>query len=151
MTKIRSIAWVTAALGAAGLAAGVAHAVVVKGRGELLARGNGVAVLQLRGAISANGFGLAVVEADALVETQGEGRVTPLGDGRLLLEGFGGIVVRSPDEPTRLEIAGAGLRLRARGVGIARLRGTGAYSTDDVDGRWGPDHVVELEEGDRLE
>jgi hypothetical protein len=151
MAKIRKIAWGTAALGAVALAAGVAHAVVVKGRGELLARGNGVAVLQLRGAITAHGFGLAVVEEDALVQTKGDGRVTPLGDGRLLLEGFGGIVVRSPDEPTRLEVAGAALRLRARGVGIARLRGSGVYATDDGDGRWGSDRVVELEEGDGLE
>lgn len=148
MTKIRSLAWATAALGTAGLAAGVAHAVVVKGRGELLARGNGVAVLELRGAVSASGFGLAVVDEDALVETTGEGRVTPLGDGRLLLEGFGGLALRSPDEPTRLELGGARLRLRARGVGVARLHGTGVYSTDDGEGRWGPELSVELEEGD---
>jgi hypothetical protein len=151
MTKIRNLAWLTAALGAAGLAAGVAHAVVVKGRGELLARGNGVAVLQLRGVVSANGIGLAVVEEDKLVETTGEGRVTPLGDGRLLLEGFGGLSVRSLDEPTRVELAGAALRLRARGAGIVRLRGSGLYSTEDGDGRWGQERVVELEEGDAAE
>ena len=150
MRKTRGIGWTVAALGAAALAAGVAQAVVVKGRGELLARGNGVAVLDLRGFASAGGIGLAVVEEDALVETTGQGRVTPLGDGRLLLEGFGAIAVRSPDEPTRLEVAGARLHLRARGVGIARLRGTGVYSTDDGDGRWGPDLAVELEEGDGL-
>ena len=147
MTKIRNMAWVAAALGTAALATGVAHAVVVKGRGELLARGNGVAVLELRGAVSASGIGLAVVDEDALVETTGEGRVTPLGDGRLLLEGFGGLVLRSPDEPTRLELAGARLRLRARGVGVARLHGTGSYSTDDSDGRWGAELSIELDPG----
>jgi len=148
MTKIRKLGWLTSALGAAGLAASVAHAVVVKGRGELLARGNGVAVIQLRGAVVANGIGLAVVEEDKLVETSGDGRITPLGGGRLLLEGFGGLVVRSPDEPTRLEVAGAALRLRAHGAGIVRLRGSGIYATEDGDGRWGQDRVVELEEGE---
>jgi len=148
--KIRSITWLVAALGAAGLAAGVADAVVVKGIGELIARGNGVAVLQLRGVVHAGGVGLAVVEEDALVETVGEGRVTPLGDGRLLLEGFGAIEVRSPDEPTRLEVAGARLRVRARGVGIARLHGSGVYSTDDAEGRWAPELSLELEEGAAL-
>ncbi len=146
MTKIRMIGWIAAALGTTALAAGAAHAVLVKAKGELLARGNGAVALELRGAVSANGVGLAIVEEDALVETRGDGRVTPLGQGRLLLEGFGGIVVRSPDGPTRIELAGARLRLRARGVGVAHLRGVGLYSTDDSEGRWSPDVSLELEE-----
>ena len=44
---------------------------------------------------------------------------TPV-DGNFAVEtGFGGLALRSPDEPTRLELAGARLRLRARGVGVA--------------------------------
>jgi hypothetical protein len=148
MVRSRSLGWIAAALGAACLAAGVAHAVVVKGRGELLARGSGVAVLALRGGVVASGIGLAVVEEERIVETSGEGRVTPLGDGRVLLEGFGRIAVRSLEEPTRVELAGARLRIRARGAGVATLRGVGQYTTDDGEGRWAPDLALELEEGE---
>ncbi len=147
MRENRSLGWTGAALVAACLAAGAAHAVLVKGRGELLARGSGFAVLELRGGVAASGIGLAVVEEEKIVETSGEGRLTPLGDGRVLLEGFGQVVVRSPDEPTRLELAGARLRIRARGAGFAYLRGVGQYTTEDGEGRWAPDLAIELEEG----
>jgi hypothetical protein len=148
MAKSGRLGWIAASVGAACLAAGVAHAVVVKGRGELLARGSGFAVLELRGGVAASGIGLAVVEEERIVETSGEGRLTPLGDGRVLLEGFGGFAVRSLEEPTRVEVAGARLRIRARGVGIARLVGAGHYTTDDAEGRWAPDLEVELEAGE---
>ena len=150
MGKKRSLAFAAGALGALGLAAGVAHAVVVKGRGDLLARGHGVAVLELRGVATASGVGLAIVEEDALVEAGGGGKTTPLGDGRLLLEGFGMLELRSLDAPMRVELAGARLRLRARGAGVAVLRGNGFYATDDAEGRWGSDLRVELEEGEAL-
>ena len=140
--------WMAAALGAACLAAGVAHAVVVKGRGELLARGSGIAVLALRGGVTASGIGTAIVEEQRIVEISGEGRVTPLGDGRVLLEGFGRVAVRSLEEPTRVELAGTRLRIRARGAGVAHLRGVGQYTTDDAEGRWAPDLVLEVEESD---
>ena len=143
--KSRGFGWIGAALAAAGLAAGVAHAVVVKGRGELQARGSGFAVLALRGGVVASGIGLAVVEEDKIAETSGQGRITPLGDGRVLLEGFGSVAVRSPDEPTRVELSGARLRIRARGAGVAYLRGVGAYSTEDSEGRWGRELSIELE------
>ena len=148
MTKSRRLGWSGAALVAACLAAGVAHAVIVKGRGELLARGSGSAVLELRGGAAASGVGLAVVEEEKIVEMSGDGRVTPLGDGRVLLEGFGRLAVRSLDEPTRLELAGAKLRIRARGAGVARLRGVGQYTTEDGEGRWAPDLAIELEAGE---
>ena len=128
------------------LAASAAHAVVLQGRGELTAAGNGVAVLVFRGGANLGGIGIAVVEEDALADVQGHGRITPLGDGRLLLEGFGRIEIRSPDRPTRVEIAGAKLRLRARGVGRAFLKGVGHFMTDHLDGRWGPDMELELAE-----
>ena len=128
------------------LATSAAHSVVVKGRGELTAAGNGVAVLVFRGGANLAGGGLAVVDEDALVDVQGHGRITPLGDGRLLLEGFGRIEIRSPDERTRVEIAGAKLRLRVRGVGVAFLKGVGHYMTHDVDGAWAEDLSLEFEE-----
>lgn len=140
--KIRGIALVAAVLL---LAAGAAHAVILKGRGELTAAGSGLAVLDFRGGAALAGIGMAIVEEDALVDTQGEGRITPIDDGRLLLEGFGRIVVRSLDERTRVEIAGAKLRLRARGVGRALLKGVGHYMTDDLDGAWNAEQVVEFE------
>jgi hypothetical protein len=145
MVKGRRFAWVGAAVAAAALAAGVAHAVVVRGRGELQARGSGFAVLALRGGVAASGIGLAVVEEAKMVELSGQGRVTPLGDGRVLLEGFGSVAVRSLDEPTRVELAGARLRLRARGAGVITLRGVGHYTTEDGSGYWGRDLSIELE------
>ncbi len=127
------------------LVAGTAQAVVVKGRGDLAAAGNGVAVLVLRGGVNAAGVGLAVVEEEDIAELDGHGRITRLGGGRVLLEGFGRIVVRSPDDRTRVEVAGAHLRLRARGVGVAFLKGVGHFMTDDVDGAWDADTEVEFE------
>lgn len=127
------------------LVAGAAHAVIVKGRGELTAAGSGLAVLDFRGGAALAGIGMAIVEEDALVDTQGEGRITPIDDGRLLLEGFGRIVVRSLGERTRVEIAGAKLRLRVRGVGRAFLKGVGHYMTDDLDGAWNSNQIVEFE------
>jgi hypothetical protein len=140
--KIRGIALVAAVLL---LAASAAQAVILKGRGELTAAGSGLAVLDFRGGAALAGIGVAIVEEDALVETQGQGRITPIDDGRLLLEGFGRIVVRSFDERTRVEVAGAKLRLRARGVGRAFLKGVGHYMTDDLDGAWNVEQVVEFE------
>ena len=127
------------------LMAGTAQAVVVKGRGELAAAGNGVAVIVLRGGVNVAGVGLAVVEEEDIAELEGHGRITPLGDGRVLLEGFGRIEVRSPDDRTRVEAAGAHLRLRARGVGVAFLKGVGHFMTDDVDGPWDADTEVEFD------
>jgi hypothetical protein len=147
MTKKRSLGWTGAAFAVACLAAGAAQAVLVKGRGELLARGSGFAVLELRGGVTASGAGLAVVEEAAIVETSGEGRMTPLGDGRVLLEGFGQVSVRSLEDPTHVELAGARLRIRARGAGFAWLRGVGQYTTEDAEGRWSPTLAIELEEG----
>jgi hypothetical protein len=145
MSKGRRVGWIGAAFAAAGLGAGAAHAVIVKGRGELQARGSGFAVLELRGGATASGIGLAVVEEAKIVERTGQGTVTPLGDGRVLLEGFGSIAVRSPDDRTRIELAGARLRLRARGAGVAFLRGVGHYTTEDgAEGYWGRDLAVEL-------
>jgi hypothetical protein len=126
--------------------AGVASAVVVKGRGELTAAGNGAAVLVFRGGANLGGIGLAVVEEDAIAGLDGHGRITPLGDGRVLLEGFGRIEIRSPDERTRVEIAGARLRIRARGVGVAWLKGVGHYMTDDRSDSWSDDLQLEFEE-----
>jgi len=139
---------VIAALAVAGGLAVPAGAEVVAGRGELHAAGNGLAVLVFRGQASVRGIGLAVVEREDVLETEGEGRITPLGDGRVLLEGFGRITVRSLRDRTRLEAAGAHLRLHARGVGIAYLKGTGLFRTDDaegVEGAWEPDAAIAFE------
>jgi hypothetical protein len=119
-----------------------ADADVVAGRGELHAAGNGLAVLVFRGRATVRGIGLAVAERDDILETRGEGHVTPLGDGRVLLEGFGRITVRSLRDRTRLEAAGAHLRLHARGVGVAHLKGTGLFHTEDRDGAWEPDAAI---------
>jgi len=126
--------------------AGSAGAVVIKGRGELTAAGNGVAVLVFRGGANLAGVGLAVVEEDAIAGLDGHGRITRLDDGRVLLEGFGRIEIRSPDQRTRVEIAGAKLRLRARGVGVAYLKGVGTFMTDDLADAWTEDLGVEFEE-----
>jgi len=141
----RRIAGVAAAFAlavAAVAAPPAAGAEVVAGRGELHAAGDGFAVLVLRGQATVRGVGLAVVEREDVLETEGRGRITPLGDGRVLLEGFGRITVRSLRDRTRLEAAGANLRLHARGVGVAYLKGTGLYHTDDRDGAWEPDAAV---------
>jgi hypothetical protein len=142
--KIGGITLVAAALV---LVTSAAQAVVVKGRGELTAAGNGFAVLDFRGGATLAGVGIAIVEEDALVDTHGEGRVTPIDNGRLLLEGFGRIVVRSLEERTRVEVAGSKLRLRARGVGRALLKGVGHYMTDDLDGTWNHDQILEFDGG----
>lgn len=148
MSKAKS-GWRRTGIGCAvvllALVAGVAQAVVIRGVGQLSAAGNGLAVIELRGGLVARGIGLAIVEEEALAHVEGHGRITPIDDGRLLLEGFGRMVVRSPDERTRVEIAGARLRLRARGVGVAFLKGVGHFMTDDVDGRWEPESEVEFD------
>lgn len=126
-------------------AAAAAQAVVIQGRGVLSAAGNGFAVVELRGALHASGIGLAVVEEDAIVDLQGHGRVTRIGEGRVLLEGFGAIAIRSLDDRTRVELGGARLRLRAKGIGRAFLKGVGTFMTDDVDGGWDPDAEVLFE------
>ena len=79
------------------------------------------------------------------MRTDGEGRVTPLPGGRVLLEGFGRVSVRSLDERTRVEIAGARLR---RGAGVAILKGVGHFMTDDLDDVWSEDKILHFEEGD---
>ncbi len=143
--RITGIALVVATLL---LVAGAAQAVVVKGKGTLRAAGSGFAVLDFRGVASVVGAGLAVVEEDDVLRLDGHGRITPLDDGRILLEGFGRIVIRSVDDRTRVEVAGAGIRLRAKGVGRAFLKGHGRYSTDDLDDDWRDDDVIEFEEGE---
>jgi len=122
-----------------------ARAEEVVGRGELHAAGNGFAVLVFRGQATVRGRGLLVAQRDDLLETRGEGRATPLGDGRVLLEGFGRVTVRSFRDRTRIEAAGARLRIWARGIGVAHLAGAGIYTTDDLEGSWGPDVRVEFE------
>ncbi len=138
------------ALGVAALllVASAAGAVVLEGRGQLSAAGNGLDVLQFRGEGSFAGFGLAIVEQRAIVSTSGEGHITPLPRGRALLEGFGRVSIRSFDERTRVEIAGARLRLRARGAGAVILKGVGHFMTDDLDGVWSDDKILHFEEGD---
>ena len=143
--KIERIALGVAALL---LVASAAGAVVLKGRGQLSAAGNGLAVLEFRGQGTFAGFGLAIVEEQAIVSTRGEGQITPLAGGRVLLEGFGRVSVRSLDERTRVEIAGARLRLRAQGAGVAILNGVGHFMTDDFDDVWSEDKIVHFEEGD---
>jgi len=136
----------TAALLVAVLASGFdARAEEVSGRGELHAAGNGFAVLVFRGQATVRGRGLLVAERDDILETRGEGRATPLGDGRVLLEGFGRVTVRSLRDRTRVEAAGARLRIWARGIGVAHLAGAGIYTTDDLEGSWGPEVSVEFE------
>ena len=142
--KIGGIALAVAALL---LVASSAGAVVIKGVGELRAAGNGAGVLEFRGQGTFVGVGLAVVEHDALVSVRGNGNATPLPGGRVLLEGFGRITVRSLDNRTRVEIAGAHLRLRVRGAGIAILKGVGHVSTDDLDESWTDERIFEFEEG----
>ncbi len=130
---------------AAMLVASTASAVVIKGRGELRAAGNGLAVVELRGQASIGGAGLVIVDDFAIVETDGIGRETEIGGGRVLFEGFGRVTVRSLDRPTRIEAGGAKVRLAARGVGRAFLKGCGVFHTDDVDGPWAPDNEVEFD------
>ncbi|MAE97142.1 MAG: hypothetical protein CL910_21035 [Deltaproteobacteria bacterium] len=119
-----------------------ASGIVLKGRGELHGFGSGLAVLQMRGVLTVKGGGVLIVSEDARVETHGVGRETLLGDGRILYEGFGRAVVASP-RPTRIEIAGAGIRLHAKGAGRALLKGCGVVHTDDFDGRW--ENEIELD------
>jgi hypothetical protein len=122
-----------------------AEAAVVQGKGELRAAGHGFALVELRGVATVAGRGVVIVEHRAIVEKEGFRRVTPLNDGRVLLEGTGMVRVRSFRDRTRLEAAGARLRLRARGIGVAVLDGVGHYSTEDQEGRWGPDLELSFE------
>ena len=46
------------------------------------------------------------------------------------------------------EAAGAHMRLHATGKGVAILKGVGFFSTDDADGRWGPDGSIHFDSTD---
>ena len=131
------------AVGAA-LMATAASAVVLKGRGEVHAMGSGLAVFDMKGVLVVRGGGLLIVDERARVDVEGIGRQTALGDGRVLYEGYGRAVVASP-EPTRIEIAGAKLRLHAKGVGRALLKGCGVVHTDDLHSRWEEEVDLEFE------
>jgi hypothetical protein len=128
----------------AALAATTASAVVLKGRGELHAAGSGLAVLDMRGVVHARGGGILIVEPQAIVDIDGQGRETQLDDGRILYEGYGRAKIVTPRR-SRIEIAGARIRLHARGAGRAVLRGCGLVHTDDVDGDWEEDVEVEFQ------
>ena len=141
LSTVKRSSWFGVALVAAVALAASASAVVIKTRGALSAAGNGLAVLELRGVVTLRGAGLLVAERDAVVDAEGAGRVTPLDDRRVLFAGFGKVTVRSLDDRTRVEAAGAKLRLRARGVGVAVLKGVGHYMTDDQAGRWGGQRI----------
>ncbi len=140
-TSLLGITALALALGFASTASGV----VLEGKGDLVAYGSGFAVLELRGEVRLRALGLLIVEPDVEVETDGRGRSTFLEDGRILYEGFGRAVVRSPDAPTRIELGGAGIRLRARGVGRAFLKGRGVVHTRDHDAPWEHEGELELE------
>jgi len=67
---------------------------------------------------------LGVALAAALVATTAASAVVTLvEDGRILYEGFGQAAVRSPDQRSRFEAAGARIQLHARGLGRAFLAG----------------------------
>lgn len=140
--------WMAAALAAALVGAGAAQAVVVRGVGALAAAGNGLAVVDLRGQVGVKGVGIVVADPDVVVRTDGVGQVSLLDDGRAVYEGFGYVVVESLDARTRIEAAGARIRLRARGIGTAVLKGKGVYSTADLDGAWNADATIEFESED---
>lgn len=129
------------------VAAGSADALTLKGKGEVHAYGNGLAVFHMVGVFTVRGGGLLVVEPDAQVQTFGIGRETALADGRILYEGFGRAVVAS-FVATRIEVAGARLRLHGRGAGVAFLKGAGVVFTDDLDRPWDPDVELEFESDD---
>ncbi len=137
--------WMAAALVATLVGAGAAQAVVVRGVGALAAAGNGLAVVDLRGQLGVKGVGIVVADPDVVVRTDGVGQVSLLDDGRAVYEGFGYVVVESLDTRTRVEAAGARIRLRARGIGRAVLKGKGVYSTSDLDGAWDADATIEFE------
>ncbi len=140
--------WMTLALVVgATLLATAASAVVLKGRGEVHAAGSGLAVFDMVGVLVVRGGGLLIADESARVEVEGIGRQTALGDGRVLYEGYGRAVVASP-EPTRIEIAGAKLRLHARGAGRALLKGCGVLHTDELHSRWEDDVDLEFEPAD---
>ncbi len=143
-TKATTI-WLAVALVVLGLGATAASAVVIAGRGELHAMGDGFAALDLRGVLRVRGGGILVADRGAIVELDGRGRCAPVADGRAVCEGFGEAVVRSVRQRTHVEIAGAHLRLHAKGAGRALLRGTGIFHTDDVDGAWADEAEVEFE------
>lgn len=143
--KLR-VAMLALAVGAA-LVATAASAVVLEGRGEVHAMGSGLAVFDMAGVLVVRGGGLLIADESARVEVEGIGRQTSLGDGRVLFEGFGRAVVASR-EPTRIEIAGAKLRLHAKGAGRALLKGCGVVQTDDQHTRWEAEALLEFEPGE---
>ena len=127
-----------------GLTASGVGAVVLKGRGELHAYGSGLAVLKMRGVLAVRGAGVLIADEDAVVDVGGRGKATHLGDGRILFEGYGHALITSRT-PTRIEIAGAHIRLHAKGAGKALLKGCGVISTDDLDLRWEDQNSVEFD------
>ncbi|MEM7409590.1 MAG: hypothetical protein AAF430_05045 [Myxococcota bacterium] len=134
---------------AIGLAASAAHAVVLQGRGELHAGGNGIAAFQMVGMLAVSGGGALIIDDDIRVETQGVGRVTDLGDGRLLYEGYGRAIARST-APFTAKITGAKIRLHAKGKGRAFLKGcgrleVGAPDEGGLDEEWGPDLELDFD------
>ncbi|MCP4002956.1 MAG: hypothetical protein GY725_02045 [bacterium] len=144
LRKIKGKGWSVLAASAVLCIAGIASAVLIEGRGELAAAGDGLAVVTMRGVANIAGLGIAIVPERKIEELDGQGRVTPLDGGRVLLEGFGRVVLASPNEVMRFKAAGARLRLRARGAGVARLKGHGRIWTDDADAPWNPDVDVEF-------
>ena len=132
------------ALLATAFLATAAQGVVLQGRGELHAAGNGVAAFQMVGVLAVRGGGVLIVDDDVRVETQGVGRVTDLGDGRLLYEGYGRAVVAST-APFAARITGTKIRLHAKGKGRAFLKGCGRLETGDLDEDWGPDLEVDFD------
>ena len=121
-----------------------ASGVVLHGRGELHAMGNGLAKIQMVGVLAVRGGGVLIVDDHVRIETEGHGRTTYLEDGRVLYEGFGRARMVS-DTPMDVTIAGARIRIHAKGGGRAFLKGIGRIQTDDLDTDWADDPEVAFE------
>lgn len=117
---------------------------VLHGRGELHAMGNGLAKFDMVGVLVVRGGGVLIVDDGVRIETEGRGRTTFLEDGRVLYEGYGHAIIAS-ETRMQVTVAGARIRLHAKGKGRALLKGVGRIQTEDLDHEWADDPEVDFE------
>ncbi len=109
-----------------------------RGRGEVTAQGDGLAVLGGRGVVDASGSGILWVKdvaGGAVIEVTGYGEMRVFEDGWVQYAGFHG---NAHVEGARIivVIAGVNVDLHAEGRGRAILWGHGTYEINGQTGEW---------------
>jgi len=115
-----------------------ADAANARGRGEVTAQGDGIAVLGGRGVVDASGSGILWVKdvaGGAVIEVTGYGEMRVFEDGWVQYAGFHG---NAHVEGARIivVITGVNVDLHAEGRGRAILWGHGTYEINGQTGEW---------------